>query len=320
MGQFDEILAAAGKNGSVRVADYANWVTGISRKAKDARGNWSEVSNPYMSVDGRIRMACDDHQGQGGTLDFMPTEIVENQDDRVTVMVTIVSSIYGQRTGTATSWLIGGAPIEKQHPFEIAETSAIGRALAAMGYGLLPGSGLASAEDMERATSRPEPGTVNKSNAQHQHRYLSDRQVDYLFEKFTEHTGRPQSEMNAYWAKTMTVRLADATVEDAKAFLAELAVPKQEEVPSGQGSDASAEQGSGEKGDEAPTRKRGGKEPGFAWRKRWKTALDEMGLDVKTALNMLDVTSIQELADTDVEDVIATLAQDLQEGGAPNGS
>lgn len=309
MGQFDEILAAAGKNGSVRVADYANWVTGISRKAKDARGNWKEIATPYMSVDGRIRMACDDHQAQGGRLDFMPTAVVEIADDRITLAVTVVSSLYGQRTGTATSWLMGGAPIEKQHPFEIAETSAIGRALAAMGYGLLPGSGLASAEDMERATSRPESGTVNKNNAQHQHRYLSDRQVDYLFEKFAEATGKPPSEMNAYWAKIMAVKLADANVDDARAFLAELAVPKAEDEP-----DAN------EAAVKPPAKAISRADPGYAWRKRWKTALDEMGLDVKTALNMLDVTSIQELADTDVEDVIATLAQDLQERGAPNGS
>lgn len=36
-------------------------------------------------------------------------------------------------------------------PWEVGETAAIGRALAAMGYGLLPGAGLASAEDMLRA-------------------------------------------------------------------------------------------------------------------------------------------------------------------------
>jgi hypothetical protein len=73
--------------------------------------------------------------------------------------------LYGIRSGIATSYRVGGSPIESQHPWEIAETSAIGRALAAMGYGLLPGSGLASAEDMERALSREDEPKPRRSKA-----------------------------------------------------------------------------------------------------------------------------------------------------------
>jgi len=69
-------------------------------------------------------------------------------------MVGIVSSIYGTRYGIATSWKKGGAPIEGQHPWEVAETSAVGRALGMFGYGVLPGTGLTHAEDMQRVLAK----------------------------------------------------------------------------------------------------------------------------------------------------------------------
>jgi hypothetical protein len=73
-----------------------------------------------------------------------------DNEEQLTLLVSVVSEVYGRRHGIATSRRVGGSPVEREYPWEVAETSAIGRALASMGYGLLPGAGLASAEDMER--------------------------------------------------------------------------------------------------------------------------------------------------------------------------
>lgn len=175
-------LEAAGTMGRVRVLDYEPWVSELSRRVKTERG-WGEVVNPYMGVDGRIRMAVDDHLAQGGKMDFGDIRVLSDTDEELTLMVTIESSIYGRRHGIATSKRVNGPPIEAQHPYEIAETSAIGRALANMGYGLIPGSGVASAEDMDRAAQDAPEGKQGKPapEAQSKHR-LTDRQVDWLIE------------------------------------------------------------------------------------------------------------------------------------------
>ena len=79
------------------------------------------------------------------------SKVLVDSPEQLTLQVTVTSEIYGVRHGIATSRKKTGTNAEKNWPWEVAETSSIGRALAAMGYGLLPGSGLASAEDMLRA-------------------------------------------------------------------------------------------------------------------------------------------------------------------------
>ncbi len=153
--QLAEILAATPDVGKVRHLEFASYITLIERKQKAGR-DWITVETPYMSVDGRLAMAVADHRRQDKHLDILPAEVLVNDDRELTLQVKVRSEAYGERTGTATSRRVGGPTIEQQHPWEIAETSAIGRALACFGYGLLPGSGLASAEDMERALETPE--------------------------------------------------------------------------------------------------------------------------------------------------------------------
>lgn len=149
------ILEAAPKIGQVEAKDFAGFVAVLERKN---RRTGEVKENPYMAVDGRIAMARLDHTKQQGTLDIGPLEILEQNDNALTVQIKIVSSLYGTVYGTASSRLnTGGA--EGEHPWEVAETSATGRALGMLGYGLLPGAGLASAEDMERATEEGSPAT-----------------------------------------------------------------------------------------------------------------------------------------------------------------
>jgi hypothetical protein len=152
----EELIARCRKApdvGDVKHEDFVDYVTVIERRKRTEKG-WVSDGTPYMSVDGRLAMANADHRSQGKRLMFENPVVMVDNDEQLTLMVVTDSEIYGRRHGIATSRKVDGAPIEMQHPWEIAETSAMGRALAAMGYGLLPGSGLASAEDMLRVDAR----------------------------------------------------------------------------------------------------------------------------------------------------------------------
>ena len=147
-------------------------------------------ATPYMSVDGRLAMANADHRGQGKRMAFENPVILVDNDEQLTLMVTVDSEIYGRRHGIATSRKADAAPLEMQHPWEIAETSAMGRALAAMGYGLLPGSGLASAEDMLRQENAAERGNA-RAPAPAAPARLSARQQEYLVNAYAAKHGVP---------------------------------------------------------------------------------------------------------------------------------
>ncbi len=139
--------------GKVRHEDFVDYVIGLEKKRRIG-DEWVTSEAAYMSVDGKLAMANEDHRLQGKRLDFEDPIVLLNNEEQLTLMVTVVSEIYGRRHGIATSRKVGGSPVEREFPWEVAETSAIGRALSAMGYGLLPGAGLASAEDMERVLAR----------------------------------------------------------------------------------------------------------------------------------------------------------------------
>jgi len=157
-----QLLEKAGPVGTVHHRDFIDFVVLLDKQQK-VDGQWIAVQQPYMTVDGRIAMACRDHTNQGKRLDFHDPEVIETSELRLTLRVTVESKIYGRRHGIASSRLDGaGSPFERGHPWEVAETSALGRALGAMGYGLLPGAGLVSAEQLMLAAEE-EPSPVRDS-------------------------------------------------------------------------------------------------------------------------------------------------------------
>jgi hypothetical protein len=152
----DEIVALCERArdvGSVKLADFAEYIVVLESS------QWSEydgqpVERAYMRVDGKLAMANEDHRRQKKRLDFLEPKVLVDNPELLTLQVTVKSQVYGVRHGIATSRRKTGSTSERDFPWEVAETSAIGRALAAMGYGLLPGAGLTSAEDVLRASSR----------------------------------------------------------------------------------------------------------------------------------------------------------------------
>ena len=151
----EEMLALCRKArdvGAVKHEEFMDYIVVLESRRK-VGDEWQAVEHAYMAVDGKLAMANEDHRKQSKRLDFHEPKILLDNAEQLTLQVTITSEIYGARHGIATSRKKGGNSAEREFPWEVAETSATGRALAAMGYGLLPGAGLASAEDMLRAGS-----------------------------------------------------------------------------------------------------------------------------------------------------------------------
>jgi hypothetical protein len=136
--------------GAVKHEEFADYITVLDNNRR-VNGQWEKQEAAYMSVDGKVAMANEDHRRQNKQLHFEDPIVLVDDEQQLTLMITINSEMYGRRHGIATSRRIGGSPYEMAHPWEVAETSAIGRALSVMGYGVLPGSGLASADDVKRA-------------------------------------------------------------------------------------------------------------------------------------------------------------------------
>ncbi|HBY92650.1 MAG: hypothetical protein M5U01_23025 [Ardenticatenaceae bacterium] len=157
----EELLALCEKApaiGQVKHTEFVDYIVVLEQARRGSNGQWEKVETAYMSVDGRVAMANEDHRRQDKALNFEDPVVLVDDEEQLTLLVAVSSEIYGRRHGIATSRKIAGTSAEKNFPWEVAETSAIGRALGAMGYGILPGSGLASADDVQRAQEAPERG------------------------------------------------------------------------------------------------------------------------------------------------------------------
>jgi hypothetical protein len=95
----------------------------------------------YMTVARRVEIARD-----ARTLDGIDTEVISHSPVVVKARVTIDGKVF---TGISSVSLDSVKQIEKQNPYEVAETSAVGRALGFAGYGII--EGIASADEMIKA-------------------------------------------------------------------------------------------------------------------------------------------------------------------------
>lgn len=113
---------------------------------------FAKIKTAYMQVDGRVRMFVDEHRERGAKFDIEVSHHLAG--DNPFTMVQVVSELFGKTQATAKVGF-GGNGADKTNPIENAETSALGRALGFMGYGLL-GGGIASAEEVEGAIKERE--------------------------------------------------------------------------------------------------------------------------------------------------------------------
>ncbi len=102
----------------------------------------------YVTVAERVSAL---HEARNGAEVQITTTITEDTPEQVVVRAT-VRCAAGTFTGHAHSMKNAGS-VEGQAPLEVAETSAVGRALGFAGYG--SAEGIASADEMQAATRPP---------------------------------------------------------------------------------------------------------------------------------------------------------------------
>ncbi len=99
---------------------------------------------PYMTVAGRVEEA---HKQNKLTIS---TEIVS-----ITPIVFRATVTTEKGTFVAHSAAYQNGMIEKQSPYEVAETSAVGRALGFAGFGIV--DGIATADEVKKTQEAPQP-------------------------------------------------------------------------------------------------------------------------------------------------------------------
>lgn len=104
----------------------------------------------YMTVAKRVELAHEDG------LPEVQTEVL--QHDPVVVIKATVKTKKGTYTGISSA--NPAKSIEKTNPYEVAETSAVGRALGFAGYGLI--EGIASADEMNKAQNTKEDTEITR--------------------------------------------------------------------------------------------------------------------------------------------------------------
>lgn len=103
-------------------------------------------NNNYVPVSERVKAI---HQDLIDTPFSIETEVIPH-DTAVIIKATVT---IGDRVFTGISAANPAKAIEKASPYEVAETSAIGRALGFAGYGI--DDGIASAEEISKAEDLP---------------------------------------------------------------------------------------------------------------------------------------------------------------------
>jgi hypothetical protein len=98
----------------------------------------------YMTVARRLELAQAEKALEG-----VETDVLSFDPVVIRAKVTLKGKVY---TGISSISLDSPKYIERQNPYEVAETSAVGRALGFAGFGLI--ESVASADEMVRAISK----------------------------------------------------------------------------------------------------------------------------------------------------------------------
>jgi hypothetical protein len=107
---------------------------------------YAAIRLPYLTVDGRLRVAHDEHRAHGAQLVIQTDFETEPVTGHLLCRAVVTSSLLGTAQAHARAFL-DGRGVNATNPVENAETSAVGRALGFLGYGLF-GTGVASADEV----------------------------------------------------------------------------------------------------------------------------------------------------------------------------
>jgi hypothetical protein len=148
-------------------AQYRSFIVLIEQRKKvgGSRQNpiYATIHLPYMSVDGLVKIARDQHEAAGKKLDVHTSFVLEPITQLPVCRATVVSEIHGTVEATARIFL-NGEGANETNPLETAETSAVGRALGMLGVGRF-GTGIASADEVLRVVDRSSGPAATQSHA-----------------------------------------------------------------------------------------------------------------------------------------------------------
>ena len=207
-----ELLESLPPVWEVKTVDFADYVQVLPQTKKtkvpnpDGKGKhdvWNDAFVVYMSVAGRIKMIQAAAELNGWSVEFLPEmgvsppgfidmgeasnrivyrEYCKIEQVRGTEAAPLSFEkdgdplpepvLIGSKPGMAWVPVSGGKQAAGSNPYEKVETAARGRAIAAWGFGVLPGSGVASVEEVlgaaanQRALERQSGGPQNGGGRQ----------------------------------------------------------------------------------------------------------------------------------------------------------
>jgi len=172
----------------------------------------------YRMIAGRVQECRDEHAKADKPYEFH-TDLIP-LDGQILFKAT-VKTLRGEATGHAGAY--DKTMIDKTAPYENAETSAVGRALGFLGYGLV--TGIASAEEVTEAKKRSTT-TSNIPNP----KPVSDKQLGFIHSLaadlgFTEEDkDELKREHGVASTKDLTSAQAHKIIDDLKARVEKLVV------------------------------------------------------------------------------------------------
>lgn len=166
------LLASHRDQWGTKYEDFGDYVQALPQNKKIKRKDpnnpkvfieaFVEVWTLYVSVAGRQAMLQQMAQDNGWQVNFIPEPVtptgipgmLEFEDRIVYREYCEIKSMegnlnLGKKPGTAWVPRAGGQGAVASNPYEKVETSARGRSIAAWGIGILPGSGIASLEEIQ---------------------------------------------------------------------------------------------------------------------------------------------------------------------------
>lgn len=201
---------------------YEHFIKLLPRKKNIGTDNspyYVQIDTPYMTVDGRIAMLVDEHRGKQKYI-IQPAEFFLAPDGKTLLCKVTVESLRGVATGTAKVGLNGNG-VDSTNPYENAETSALGRALGFLGYGLI-GSGIASYEEVRNAIEESLTEILTNNQPASANKHVSAKTKIQIKEALLS---KGYSETNAV-KKISELK----TQEEADAFLKSISIEPKEDA------------------------------------------------------------------------------------------
>lgn len=183
---------------------------------------YAEIREPYVAIDGRIQMALDEHRAAGAILAIQTSFELEEHSGHLLCRAHVTSPLRGSATAHARVFLGARTGVDFSNPLENAETSAIGRALGFLAYGLL-GSGIASAEEvlLAQAARAEDPTTLERPTAgpARSGGKPSTAKQQRLLEDLLREAGVPEEAITAQLAQIATSREASTRIDQLRGQL-----------------------------------------------------------------------------------------------------